>query len=111
MKLILVVSLILSAALALGYRAYRYTKGGPKADVTGGIALAVLLGVMAVAIGVGAEWARWPALAYGLLFALVVMPVWILGVYIPLRPGALDHTLIGTYYVTLVLIAVSALAL
>lgn len=111
MKLVLIVSLIASGVLALAYRTYRFTKGGPRTDVSGGIALLVLLTALAVAVAADVGWARWPALAYGLLFGLVAMPVWILGVYIPLRPGALDHVMVGAYLLTLVVIVVGALAL
>ncbi len=79
------------------------------ADVVGGAVLAILLILSAIFVGQGAGWVRWPAFAYALLFGLVVMPVWTLGVYLPSRPGAGDHVVIGLYWASLVSIGVAAL--
>jgi len=106
----LVISLAANGVLALGYRLYRFTKGGPLADALGGGAIAILLGVLGLFIALGAGWPRWPALAYALLFALVVMPIWTLSVLIPLPPRAPDYAFAGLYWATLVAIAVAAIA-
>ncbi|HEU4480424.1 MAG TPA: hypothetical protein VFS18_00940, partial [Actinomycetota bacterium] len=65
---------------------------------------------LAILIAVDVEWARWPALGYALLFGIVVMPIWTLGVLIPLPPEAPDYSFTALYWGTLVLIAVAALA-
>lgn len=106
---VLFAALVISAALVFGYRVYRLTKGGPVADVWGGAVLAILLLVLGVLVAADVGWARWPALAYGLLFALVVMPIWVLGVLLPLDPGATDYLFTGLYWASLVLIVVAAL--
>ena len=108
-QVVLVGGLALNAALGLGYRAYRLTKGGPLADVLGQAILAVILGL--VAVGVAVEWgpARWIALGYGLLFGVIVMPIWTLAVLIPLPPGATDYAFTIVYWAVLVAIAVAAL--
>ena len=108
-QVVLVVALASNAALGLGYRLYRWTKGGPKADVWGQAVLAVLLLSVAAGLGFGAEWLRWGALGYAVLFAFLAMPVWVLGVLLPMRPGAIDYAFTVTYWVLLIVIGVSAL--
>lgn len=109
-QIVLAAALALNAALGLGYRLYRFTKNGPLADVVGQAILgAVLLG-LAAAILVDEGWARWPALAYALLFAVIVMPVWTLGVLLPMRPKAIDYAFTGIYWFALAVIAVAAIA-
>ena len=107
--MVLVVGLGLNAALGLGYRVYRLTKGGPMADVAGQAILAALL--LALALGVAGDhsWARWGALGYGLLFGLIVMPVWTLAVLLPLPPEAPDYAFTGVYWATLIAIALAAI--
>lgn len=106
----LMLALAVSAALAFGYRVYRLTKGGPLPDAIGGAVLAAMLITLGVLAGTGAGWVKWPAFGYGVAFALVVMPIWTLAVYIPARPGALDHLLVGAYWLSLVAVAIAALA-
>lgn len=110
-RLVLVSALLVNAATGLGYRVYRLRKGGPKADVLGQAILGVLLTGLAVALALGAGWPRWGALAYALLFGVVVMPIWVLAVLIPLRPRAIDYAFTGVYWALLVLVGVAALAL
>jgi hypothetical protein len=107
---ILVVALSVNAVLGLGYRIYRLSKGGPLADVVGQAILALLLAGLAAAVAAGYGWASWAALAYGLLFGLVVMPIWVLAVLLPLRPGAVDYAFTAMYWAGLVGIVVAALA-
>jgi hypothetical protein len=45
-----------------------------------------------------------------LVFAVVVMPIWVLGVLIPLPPGPLDYSFTGIYEATLVVVVVGAFA-
>lgn len=106
----MVVALFVNAIAGLGYRTYRYTRGGPIADVWGQAILGLFLGGLAIGIANGIEWLRWPALIYAGLFALVAMPVWILGVLIPLPPRAIDYAFAGLYYAGLLVIAVAAIA-
>lgn len=106
---ILFSSLLASALLVFGYRVYRLSKGGPMADVVGGAVLAVMLIAIAIGHDQGVEWARWPAFVYAVLFGLVAMPIWTLGVYLPSRPGPLDHAVIALYWISLILIGISAL--
>jgi hypothetical protein len=101
----LTVALAVSAALAFGYRVYRLGKGGPIPDAIGGAVLAVILVAVGVLWGTGAEWSRWIALVYAVVFGLIAMPVWTLGVFIPSRPGAVDYAFICAYWASLVLIA------
>lgn len=110
-RTILVVTLAINAALGFGYRVYRLSKGGPIADVWGQALLGVLLAADAALVGAGGSWARWAALVYGLLFGLVVLPIWILGVLIPSRPQALDYTFTAIYALGLLVIVIAALAL
>ena len=108
---VLVAALGLNAVLGFGYRVYRLTKGGPLGDVTGQAILGLLLAGTAIAFAADQAWARWVALVYGLVFALVVMPVWVLAVLLPLRPGAIDYGFTGLYWGCLVLTVLAALAL
>jgi hypothetical protein len=106
---ILVVLIAANAALVFGYRVFRLSKGGPAADAIGGAILAVILGIVAVGAGSGAAWARWAALVYAALFALVVMPIWTLGVLIPLPPTGIDYAFTALYWASLIAIAMTAL--
>lgn len=106
---VLVVALVANATIGLGYRIHRRTKGGPIADVWGQTILGVLLGAIAVGIALDSDWPRWVALGYAVVFALVVMPVWVLGVLLPMRPRAVDYSFTVTYWVLLIAIAVAAL--
>jgi hypothetical protein len=108
-QLMLVVALALNAALGFGYRVYRLAKGGPMADVIGQAILGGALIALSVAVALDVGWARWPALVYGLLFGLVVMPVWTLAVLIPLKPGAPDYAFTILYWTDLFVIAGAAL--
>lgn len=110
-RAVLVAALLVNAATGFGYRVYRYRKGGPKADVVGQAILGALLAVLAAALTLGAGWPRWGALAYALLFGVVVMPLWVLAVLIPLRPRAIDYAFTGTYWGMLGVIAVACFAL
>lgn len=107
---ILALGLIINALLGFGYRVYRLSRGGPMGDVIGQAVLGVLLVTLGIAAAAGAGWPRWPALTYGILFAVVVMPVWTLAVLIPLPPERVDYSFTAVYWATLVLIVVSALA-
>jgi hypothetical protein len=108
-KIVLVVALGLNAALGLGYRIFRLTKGGPMADVVGQAILGVLLAGLGIGVAGGHPWARWGALAYGLLFGLVVMPVWTLAVLLPLPPRAADYAFTAVYWTTLIVIVLAAI--
>ena len=108
---VLVTALGCNAVLGLGYRLYRMNKGGARADVTGQAVLGVFLVGLGIALGVGASWPRWIALGYGLLFGLVVMPIWVLAVMIPSRPGPVDYAFTAVYWTLLFLIAAGALML
>ena len=105
----LVAALVVNAALGFGYRVLRLTKGGPMADVAGQALLGAVLVALAAGAAAGSSWARWGALAYALLFGLVVMPVWTLAVLIPLRPGASDYAFTAVYWTMLVVIVIAAL--
>lgn len=108
---LLVASLGCNAALGFGYRLYRMNRGGARADVYGQALLGVILAGLAFALGLGAAWPRWIALGYGLLFGIVVMPIWVLAVMIPSRPGPVDYAFTATYWAVLFVIAAGALAL
>lgn len=110
-RAVLVAALLVNAASGLGYRVYRLSKGGPRADVVGQAILAVLLGVLAAALAAGAGWPRWGALVYGVLFGVVVMPIWVLAVLIPLRPRAVDYAFTGVYWAMLAAIVAAAIGL
>ena len=107
-QLTLATALVVNAIIGLAYPVYRLSRGGPMGDVRGRAVLGVLLVAVAALLFV-AEWPRWVALGYGVLFAVVVMPIWVLAVLIPLRPGPIDYAFTVTYWSTLILIAVSAL--
>lgn len=100
--------LSLNAVLGFGYRVYRLSKGGPLGDVIGQAVLGLLL--LGIAVGVGAEWGwvRWVALAYAVLFAVIVMPVWVLAVLIPMKPTAIDYSFATVYWVGLATIAIAS---
>lgn len=104
-------ALALNAVLGISYRVYRFRKGGPKADVVGQAILGVLLAGMAGGLAAEISWLRWTALGYGLLFGLVVMPIWVLAVLIPLRPRAIDYAFTVVYWVALGAVVVASLAL
>ncbi|HET7483706.1 MAG TPA: hypothetical protein VFK89_12695 [Actinomycetota bacterium] len=108
---LLAAALVANAVLGVAYRAYRYAKGGPIADVWGQVLLAVVLTGLAIAVANDVMWVRWVALVYAIVFAFVAMPVWILGVLIPLPPRPIDYAFTGLYYVGLIAIAISSVAL
>ncbi len=110
-RYVLVTALAVNALAGFGYRLYRYRKGGPIGDVWGQAILGLLLAALAAATALGAGWPRWPALVYAALFAFVVMPIWTLGVLIPLPPRRLDYAFTALYWTTLLVIAASALLL
>ena len=107
---ILVGGLAANAALAFGYRLYRLGKGGPLGDVVGQGVLAALLAAMAIAVASDVGWVRWAALSYGLLFGVLVMPVWTLAVLLPLPPKAPDYAFTIVYWLSLVAIVMAAIA-
>ena len=108
---VLVAALTLNAVIGLGYRVYRLSKGGPIVDVWGQAALGVLLAAAAIGLAAGGTWLRWPALVYALIFGFVAMPVWVLGVLLPMRPRALDYAFTAVYWTALAAIAIAAIAL
>lgn len=108
---LLVAALAVNAATGFGYRVYRLTKGGPIGDVWGQAILGVALALVAAGIALGVGWLRWVAFGYALLFGVLVMPVWVLGVLLPLRPRAVDYVFTVTYWVLLGVIGVAAVAL
>ena len=108
---VLVGGLLLNALTGFGYRLYRHRRGGPIGDVWGQAVLGLLLATLAVALALGAGWPRWPALAYAVLFAFVVMPLWTLAVLIPLPPGKIDYAFTALYWLTLFVVGSAALAL
>ena len=110
-RVVLVAALAVNAALGFGYRVYRLSKGGPIGDVWGQAVLGVVLGILAILIAAGATWARWPSLVYAVIYAFVAMPVWVLGVLIPLPPRALDYAYAAIYWVGLLVIGVAAIVL
>jgi hypothetical protein len=107
-QIVLVTALALNAVLGFGYRVYRLGKGGPISDVWGQGVLGVLLLTLALAVGLGAGWARRAAGIYALLFGVVVMPLWLLAVFIPMRPRAIDYAFTGGYWLLLGVILVAA---
>ena len=106
---ILVGGLIANAVIGLGYRIYRRTKGGPIGDVWGQAVLGGLLVAVAIGVALGATWLRWAGFAYAVLFGLLVMPIWVLGVLLPMRPRAIDYSFTITYWAVLIAIGVAAL--
>jgi hypothetical protein len=110
-QLTLAIALGLNAAVGFGYRVYRLARGGPIADVIGQAILGLLLIALAIATVIGTGWPRWAALIYALLFGVAVMPVWVLGVLIPLHPGKLDYAFTVIYWSGLIAIAVAAVAI
>ena len=108
-QLVLAGALALNAVLGFAYRVYRLTKGGPVSDVWGQAVLGLLLGVLAMGAALDAGFVQWPALIYGLLFGLVVMPIWVLAVLIPQRPGPIDYTFTAIYWFDLLVIVIAAL--
>ena len=106
---VVVIGLVVNAVTGLGYRVYRRTKGGPIADVWGQAVLGVLLIATAAGIALGADWLRWVALAYATVFALLAMPVWVLGVLLPMRPRAIDYSFTVVYWALLIAIGIAAL--
>jgi hypothetical protein len=94
--------------LGLAYRVYRLRRGGPAADVVGQAILTSVLVVLALLEAGGVGWARWVALAYALLFGLIVMPLWIMAVLIPSRPGRTDLAYTAAYWLGLAVVAVAA---
>lgn len=104
-------ALAFNAAVGLGYRFYRHRKGGPIADVWGQAVLAVLLLAVGAALVSGLSWPRWLALAYAVLYTFVAMPVFVLGVLLPLPPRAIDWAFTVVYWVVLVAIGVAAIAM
>lgn len=108
--MVLAGGLLTNAAIGLGYRIHRLGHGGPRADVVGQAILSAILVGLAVALVMGAGWARWPALGYGLLFGVIVMPIWALAVLIPLPPGPLDYAFTAFYWFALAVIVIAALA-
>lgn len=103
-------ALVANALLGVVYRLYRLARGGPRADVTGQAILAGVLLLVAGGVVAGAGWARWVALAYGVLFGVVVMPLWLLAVFIPMRPRAVDRVYAVAYWAALGVIVVAAVA-
>jgi hypothetical protein len=110
-RTVLVVALSLNAVTGFFYRVYRLSKGGPMSDVIGQAVLAILLIGVAVTTALEWGWARWGALVYGILFGVAVMPVWVLAVLIPQRPGKIDYAFTAAYWIGLVVIVVAAIAL
>lgn len=109
LETVVVIGLVINAITGLGYRVYRRTKGGPIADVWGQAVLAVLLIGTAAGIALGAGWLRWVALIYAAVFALLAMPVWVLGVLLPMRPRPIDYSFTIVYWALLIAIGVAAL--
>lgn len=108
---VLVGALVVNGLAGFSYRLYRYRNGGPLGDVLGQAILGVLLAALALALVLGAGWPRWPALAYAVLFAFLVMPIWTLAVLIPLPPGKIDYAFTALYWATLFVIGAAALGL
>jgi hypothetical protein len=105
---ILVGALMVNAVIGFVYRVYRLSKGGPTSDVIGQAALGLLLTGIAIGASLGQGWSRWAALVYGLLFGLIVMPLWVLAVLIPQRPERIDYAFTVAYWLGVVLIVVAA---
>jgi small-conductance mechanosensitive channel len=103
-------ALALNAALGFGYRVYRLTKGGPMGDVVGQAILGLVLGGVALAVAADVGWAKWVALGYGVLFGVLVMPIWVLAVLLPLRPNRIDYAFTALYWLMLGVIVIAAIA-
>jgi hypothetical protein len=110
-QIVLILGLAVNAATGFAYRVYRLTKGGPTSDVIGQAVLGALLTAFAVGVALDAGWAKWAALVYGLFFGVVVMPIWVLAVLIPLRPGKIDYAFTALYWALLATTVVAAIAL
>jgi hypothetical protein len=108
--IVLGVALALNGVVGFAYRVYRLTKGGPMSDVIGQGILGLLLLVLAERALGGHGFVKWPAGIYGVVFGLVVMPIWVLAVLIPQRPVAIDHAFTGLYWAGLIVIVVAAIA-
>lgn len=109
-QIFLIAGLVLNASVGLGYRIYRYSKGGPRSDVVGQSILGTLLLLTALGVGVESRPATVLALGYGLVFGLVVMPLWTVAVLIPLRPRRVDYGFTIVYWIALGLIVVASIA-
>ncbi len=109
-QIFLMAGLVLNATVGLGYRIYRYSKGGARSDVIGQSILGALLLLTALGIVMGWGPATVIALGYGLVFGLVVMPLWTVAVLIPLRPRRLDYGFTIVYWSALGLIVVASIA-
>jgi hypothetical protein len=107
--LALACALATNAVLGFAYRVFRLMRGGPPGDVIGQAILGLLLGVLALFVAAGAGWSRWVALAYGLTFAVIVMPVWTVAVLIPMRPGRVDVGFALLYWAMLAVTVIAAL--
>jgi hypothetical protein len=107
---ILAFALVANGIALASYRYYRFVKGGPRADAAGGTVLGALLILTAVLVLNDVSWARWVALGYGLVFAVVVMPIWTLAVLIPLPPEPLDYAFTAFYEASLLTIVVASIA-
>ena len=105
---VVIAALVLNAVLGFGYRVFRLAKSGPIADVIGQAVLGVVLLGIAGALAAGASWAEWAAAVYGALFGLLVMPVWVLAVLLPLRPGVPDYAFTAVYWAGALTVAVAA---
>ena len=110
MRTTLIILLVLNASLGLGYRIYRLTRSGPMGDVIGQALLGAVLAGAALGVAAGWDLARWVALAYAALFALVVMPLWTLAVLVPMRPDRVDLTFTIAYWAVLIGIFIAALS-
>jgi hypothetical protein len=106
----LVAALAVNAVLGFSYRVYRLARGGPVADAIGQAVLGALLVALATCVALEMGWAVWGALVYGVVFGIVVMPLWTMGVLIPMRPGRLDLVFTGVYWFGLVVTIVAAVA-
>jgi hypothetical protein len=108
-EILLAGALAFNAVLGFVYRIYRLTKGGPMGDVVGQAILGVILLGLAAAVAADMGWARWAALGYGVLFGVIVMPIWVLAVLLPLEPGKVDYAFTSVYWLGLALVVIAAL--
>lgn len=107
----LALSLAWVALLGVGYRFYRYrNRRGPLEDFLGQVVLGVVLLLLAAAATAEVGAIKWTALGFGLIFGVVVMPIWILAVFIPGEPRKIDYWFVALYYLGLVATVVAALA-